>query len=64
MRLEEELRVIDRGVGAITLNNSNLTINNSNGQANSILNINGGITGIAAPGDPLTFGGTFNVKFH
>jgi iron complex outermembrane recepter protein len=24
----------------------------------------GGITGIAAPGDPLTFGGTFNVKFH
>lgn len=24
----------------------------------------GGLTGIATPGDPLTFGGSFNIKFH
>jgi iron complex outermembrane receptor protein len=24
----------------------------------------GGLTGIAAPGDPLTYGGSFNIKFH
>jgi iron complex outermembrane receptor protein len=27
-------------------------------------NIALGVSGIAVPGDPLTFGGTFNIKFH